>query len=138
MTKPMALLCASVLLAVASIPVHAQTPQKGEGNAAKPQNEAQEQAKKIFGRDCALCHGQTGDGQTELAKSLSLSLHDWTDPKTLSSRSDQELFAIIRKGKDMMPVEDQGRASDDQVKSLIQFIRDFAKQNAQAAPGGGK
>ena len=138
MMKPIALLGAAVLLALASTPISAKTPQEGAGNASKPLTAAQEQARKIFSRDCAMCHGQAGDGQTELAKSLALSLHDWTDPKTLSGRSDQELFSIIRKGKDKMPVEDQGRATDDQVKGLIQYIRDFAKQSAETAPSGGK
>ena len=36
--------------------------------------------------DCALCHGDNGDGKTDVAKDMGLTLVDWTDPKTLSDR----------------------------------------------------
>lgn len=132
MMKPIALLSAAFFLSLAAAPAPAKTPQEGAANAAAPASGAQAQAKEIYARDCAMCHGERGDGQTGLAKSLSLTLHDWTDSKTLSGKSDQDLFAVIRKGKDKMPVEDTGRASDEQVKNLILYIRDFSKHPADA------
>ena len=49
--------------------------------------------------DCAVCHGDNGNGKTDLATSMSLTLTDWTDPKSLADKSDGDLFKIIRDGK---------------------------------------
>jgi mono/diheme cytochrome c family protein len=86
-----------------------------------------EKAKKIYSMDCALCHGATGDGKTDLAKDMQLTMSDWTDPKSLSDKKDDDLFKMIRKGDDKMPPEDTGRAKDDEVKALIVYIRTFSK-----------
>lgn len=94
-------------------------------------------AKKLYARDCSMCHGDNGNGQTELATSMKLTLLDWSDPKSLADKSDQALFDMIRKGKDMMPPEDESRAKDDDVKGLIQYIRGFAgAPHPAAAPAG--
>jgi cytochrome c5 len=90
-------------------------------------------AKKVYELDCALCHGAAGDGKSDLAKDMSLSMQDWTDPKSLSGKSDQELFNAIRKGSGKMPPEDNARAKDDEVKGLVQYIRKFAKEGGTPA-----
>jgi mono/diheme cytochrome c family protein len=107
--------------------------QAGSKAAAKSAADSQAKAKKIYGMDCALCHGDTGDGKTDLAKDMQLALSDWTDPKSLADKKDQELFEIIRNGKGKMPPEDTGRAKDDEVRNLVEYIRTFSK-NAPAAP----
>jgi hypothetical protein len=65
---------------------------------------------------------------------MQLTLLDWTDPKTLATRSDQQLFDAIRKGKDKMPPEDVGRAKNDEVWNLIIYIRGLSKGQPAAAP----
>jgi len=65
---------------------------------------------------------------------MSVTLADWTDPKSLSGMSDQQLFDIIRKGKDKMPAEDPGRAKNDEVWGLVTYIRNLSKASAAAAP----
>jgi mono/diheme cytochrome c family protein len=87
----------------------------------------------MYGIDCAICHGENGNGKTDLAKDMSLDLMDWTNPKILAGKSDQELFDMIRKGKDKMPAEDAGRAKDNEVWALVTYIRNFSK-NQPAAP----
>ena len=94
--------------------------------------DAQARAKKLYARDCALCHGDSGDGKTDLAKDMQLTMIDWTDPKTLANRQDQELFKIIRDGKDKMPAEDPGRAKDDEVRNLVVYIRSLGKAEPAA------
>lgn len=79
-----------------------------------------------------MCHGDNGNGKTDLATSMELTLGDWTDPKTLAAREDWELFNIIRVGKDKMPPEGDGRATDTQVWNLIIYIRSFAKSQPSA------
>ena len=88
--------------------------------------------KEIYKFDCALCHGDNGNGKTDLATGMGLTLSDLSDPKTLQGKTDQELFDLIRKGKDKMPPEEEGRAKDAEVKSLIVYIRNLSK----GQPGG--
>jgi hypothetical protein len=64
---------------------------------------------------------------------MSLTLLDWSDPKSLADHQDQELFNIIRNGKGKMPAEEAGRAKDDEVWGMIQYIRGMAK-NQPATP----
>jgi mono/diheme cytochrome c family protein len=107
-------------------------------NPVKPTAASQEKAKKLFEQDCAMCHGSNGDGKTDLAKDMQLTLGDWTNPATLAAKSDQQLFNAIRKGneKPLMPPEDEARAKNDEVWNLIIYIRSLWKTAppAPAAP----
>jgi mono/diheme cytochrome c family protein len=139
MLKPVVLLSAVVLFAIAptTAPMSAagrppQDAASASTNPVKPTAASQEKAKKLFSQDCAICHGDNGNGKNDL--SLGVTLADWTDPKSLASISDQQLFDIIRKGKgEKMPSEDAGRAKDAEVWGLISYIRAFSK-NQPAAP----
>ena len=101
-------------------------------NSVKPTAASQDKAKKLFEVDCAMCHGSNGNGQTDLAKDMQLTLGDWTDPKTLADKPDQELFNAIRNGKDKMPPEAEGRAPNDEVWNLILYIRGYSKGHPAA------
>jgi hypothetical protein len=80
-----------------------------------------------------MCHGDNGNGKTDLAASMNLTLTDWTDPKSLAAVSDKDLFDAIRKGKgDKMPPEDASRAKDEEVRALIAYIRGFSKGQPSA------
>jgi cytochrome c5 len=127
MFKSFLLFTAVVLLIFGSVSVPAQD--KGAGKAAP---DLHAKAKKLYDLDCALCHGATGDGKTDLGKDMQLTMLDWTDPKALAGMSDQAIFDAIRKGKGKMPPEDASRAKDDEVKALVTYIRHLAKD--QAAP----
>ncbi|MDR3751786.1 MAG: cytochrome c [Terracidiphilus sp.] len=96
-------------------------------NQVKSTPESQAKAKSLYQIDCAMCHGDNGNGKTDVAKSMGLTLKDWTDAKSLSDKSDQDLFNTIRKGTDKMPPEAEGRAKDDMVWNLIIYLRSFAK-----------
>ena len=66
---------------------------------------------------------------------MKLTLSDLTDPKTLASKTDQQLFDLIRKGNGQMPPEEEGRAKNDEVKSLIVYLRNMSKgQPASTTP----
>ena len=139
MLKPFLLLSAVVLFATAPIP----TPTFAAGSppqdaAAKASPAAHEKAKKLYAVDCAMCHGDNGNGKTDLATSMQLTLLDWTNPKSLSSVSDKELFDAIRKGKgEKMPPEAEDRAKDEEVWALVAYIRAFSKgQPSASAPAG--
>ncbi len=89
--------------------------------------------KQMYKNDCALCHVENGNGKSELATSMNLTLADYTDPKSLSGKSDQELFDAIRKGKgDKMPPEEEGRAKDAEIRGLVAYVLGLSK----GQPGG--
>ncbi len=121
MLKPF--LFISAVAVVLSAPMSASAQAAG----AKPAGGETEKAKKIYSMDCALCHGATGDGKTDLAKDMQLTMADWTDPKSLADKKDDDLFKMIRKGDEKMPPEDATRAKDDEIKALIVYIRTFSK-----------
>ncbi|MGA8668787.1 MAG: cytochrome c [Terracidiphilus sp.] len=138
MLKPFLLISAVALFSIAPSTVSAAPPpaaplqDAAAKGSAKVTADSQAKAKKLYARDCALCHGDSGDGKTDLAKDMQLTMVDWTDPKTLADRQDQELFKIIRNGKDKMPAEDTGRAKDDEVWNLVIFIRGLSKDHPAA------
>jgi cytochrome c oxidase cbb3-type subunit 3 len=137
MLKSFSLFAAVVLIVVAAASAPARPPQEAfqASPAKKMAPDATNKAKKLYELDCALCHGSNGDGKTDLGKDMQLTMMDWTDPKTLSSMSDQALFDAIRKGKGKMPPEDDSRAKNDDVHNLVLYIRKFGKdQPAGAAP----
>jgi cytochrome c5 len=112
----------------------APAPASTSKNPVKPTPESQARAKKLYSVDCEMCHAANGNGKTDLAKDLQVTLLDWTDPKALSTKSDEELFSIIRKGKNKMPSEESNRAKDDDVWNLVIYIRGMSKaQPATAA-----
>jgi cytochrome c5 len=131
MLKSILLFTAVVLLVTAASTGFALPPQEA-GASKKTSPEQLAKAKKVYNLDCALCHGETGDGKTDIAKDMQLTLDDWTDPKTLATQSDAALIDIIRKGKGKMPPEDTGRATNDEVKGLVLYIRKLASN--QPAP----
>lgn len=138
MLKPAFLVFAAALVAFAPFTVAAAAPQDSATAASKVKvtSDSQAKAKRLYNMDCALCHGATGDGKTDVAKDMQLTMTDWTDIKSLAGHPDQELFNVIRKGKGKMPAEDVGRAKDDEVWNLIVYIRTFGKDQpaAPAAP----
>ena len=139
MLKPILLFSAIVAIALSPLPGQARSPQDAAGPAAPKDSakitaDSQAKAKKLFAVDCALCHGDNGNGKTDLATSMALTLPDWTDAKTLADKQDKELFEAIRNGKGKMPPEGAGRAKDDEVWNLIVYIRSFSKGGGAPAP----
>jgi mono/diheme cytochrome c family protein len=140
--NPFLLLSAMILFAFTPAPIPGNPSQDAAAPAASTQAkshtkitpESQAKAKKLYAVDCAMCHGDNGNGQTDLAKDMGLKLDDWSDAKTLAGKTDEELFAFIRKGKDKMPSEDASRAKDDEVWNLIVYIRSMPNMPKEAPP----
>jgi mono/diheme cytochrome c family protein len=138
MLKSLLPFSAATLFAVALAALLCATPQQtaaAQANGTNPVKltpDVLAKAKAIYQVDCAMCHGDKGDGKTDLATGMSLTMPDWTNPATLASKSDKDLFDVIRAGKDKMPPEDAGRAKDPDVWGLILYIRGLSKGSAAA------
>ena len=86
-------------------------------------------AKTIFEKDCAKCHGTDGKGQTKMGQKLGIK--NLTDAKVQAELKDDQAFKSIKEGiKDnegkikMKPAEG---LSDDEIKALIAHVRAFKK-----------
>lgn len=89
-------------------------------------------AKKMFGYDCAMCHGAIGDGKGDMVESMKLTMKDWRAPATLSGISDGEMFEIITKGKGKMTGEGD-RLPPDKVWGMVNYVRSLAKKGGASA-----
>jgi mono/diheme cytochrome c family protein len=100
-------------------------------NPVKPTAASQAHAKKLYGFDCAMCHGVKGDGQGDLAADMKLSLKDWRDPAALKDMTDGELNYIITKGKGKMPAGADQMKPDD-IWNMVSYVRSFAGKSVSA------
>lgn len=96
-------------------------------NPIKPTAESKAHATKMYGYDCLMCHGANGDGKGELAVQMKLNLKDWSNPAALQTRTDGELFYIIKNGSGQMPAEGD-RAKTDDLWNMVVLVRSFAKK----------
>ena len=94
-------------------------------NPVKPSPESLAKGKKIYGYDCAVCHGKDGDGKGDMTDMKNLP--DFTDPATQKNRTDGELYHIIQKGKGDMPPEGD-RAKPEDLWNLVNYVRSFTKK----------
>ena len=134
---------ALILLWQASPPQQSQTPPKTPSydfipaDAAKQVNPVKStpdslaRAKKWWGIDCAMCHGQDGNGKGEIAIDMKLKLVDFTDPATLKDRTDGEIFYIIKNGHQDMPPEGP-RVKTEENWDLVNYVRSLAKKKPEA------
>jgi len=81
-----------------------------------------ERGKKLYGFQCAMCHGEKLDGKGDLAEEMKIQPPDFTKPEALSKRTDGELFAIIGTGSDIMPSQ-KGRMTDRQRWQIVNYLR---------------
>jgi mono/diheme cytochrome c family protein len=97
-------------------------------NPVKPTPEGLAHAKKMYGYDCAMCHGADGDGKGDMAVESKMTLRDYREPASLKDMTDGQLFYIIQKGKgDIMPAEGD-RAKSDDIWNMVSLVRSFAKK----------
>ncbi len=86
-------------------------------------------AKALYEKDCAKCHGADGKGDTKMGKKMNAK--DYTDPKVQDEMKDEAAFKAIKDGlKDkegkvlMKPAEGM---SDEEIKGLVAYMRKFKK-----------
>ena len=80
----------------------------------------------LFKAKCAACHGADGSGDTAMGKKNNLRPLGSAEVQKLT---DDELTAVIASGKDGKPAHafKKKGLTDDQVKSLVAFIRTLKK-----------
>jgi mono/diheme cytochrome c family protein len=86
-------------------------------------------AKENWDKNCAKCHGPDGKGQTTMGKKLGIK--DYTDAKVQEALKDDAMTKAIKEGvKDGEKTKMKGfgdALSDDEIKALVKYVRDFKK-----------
>jgi mono/diheme cytochrome c family protein len=72
----------------------------------------------LYKSKCQVCHGADGKGSPAGQK---LGVRDFHSPE-VAKEGDADLIKITKDGKGKMPKFD-GKLTDDQIKSLIKYIR---------------
>jgi mono/diheme cytochrome c family protein len=98
-----------------------------QDNPVKPTPDSLAKAKKLYGYDCAMCHGENGDGKGDLAADFKNKPRDYTDPNSLKEFTDAQLFTIIKDGKGDMPPEGK-RGKPEDIWGLVNYIRSLSKK----------
>ena len=100
-------------------------------NPVKSTPEIIEKGRLLFQLDaqptCVMCHGSQGDGTGGFGANLTPPPRNFTCTETMKDISDGQLFWIIRNGSPdtgMPPFQD---LQEEQIWSLINFIRSLAK-----------
>jgi mono/diheme cytochrome c family protein len=128
-SKPAATAAATTAAAEFKIPPDAAK----APNPVKPTPASLAQGKKMYGFDCALCHGKDGDGKGDLAADMNLKLADYRDSAALKDMTDGEMFYIIKNGKGQMTGE-ADRVKLEEIWNLVNYVRSLAKKSAAAPP----
>jgi mono/diheme cytochrome c family protein len=103
-------------------------------NPIPPTSEGLAEARKLYGYDCAMCHGKDGDGKGELAAEMKLELHDWRDPASLEKMTDGEIFFVVSNGRGKMVGGEGDRSSEKMRWNLVNLVRSFAKKGSADKP----
>jgi mono/diheme cytochrome c family protein len=86
-------------------------------------------AKENWEKNCAKCHGPDGTGKTKMGEKLGVK--DYTDAKVQEALKDDAMAKAIKDGvKDGDKTKMKGYGdvlSDDEVKALVKYVRDFKK-----------
>ena len=86
-------------------------------------------AKENWEKNCAKCHGPDGKGKTKMGEKLGIK--DYTDAKVQDALKDDAMTKAIKEGvKDGEKTKMKGfgdALSDDEIKALVKYVRDFKK-----------
>lgn len=88
-----------------------------------------EDAKALYEKDCAKCHGPDGKGQTKMGQKVGCK--DYTDAKVQEALKDDAAVKAIKEGvkdKDGKPVMKPAEGlTDADIKGLVAYMRSFKK-----------
>ncbi len=85
-------------------------------------------AKEIWAKDCAKCHGEDGKGKTKMGEKLGVK--DLTDATVQAGMTDAAMTKGIKEGVkdgDKTKMKAFGDLSDEDVKGLVAYMRAFKK-----------
>lgn len=85
---------------------------------------AQNAGADTYKAKCAMCHGADGLGNTPAGKNMKAA--SFKDPSIVKA-PDAQLIAAVKNGKGKMPASIGAKLSEDQIKSVIAYVRTLQK-----------
>ena len=86
-------------------------------------------AKENWEKSCTKCHGPDGKGKTKMGEKLAMK--DYSDAKVQAALKDDAMTKAIKDGvKDGEKTKMKAFGdvlSDDEIKALVKYVRDFKK-----------
>jgi mono/diheme cytochrome c family protein len=88
-----------------------------------------EEAKVLYEKNCASCHGKDGVGKTTMGRKEGVK--DYTDPKSWEGLTDEKAFESVKEGMTengkvkMKPFAE--KLKDDEIKAVIAYLKTFKK-----------
>ncbi|MBI5451269.1 MAG: cytochrome c [Gammaproteobacteria bacterium] len=91
-----------------------------------------EQAADTYRTYCVQCHGLQGNGKGLNVRDMSVQPRDHTDAKEMATRSDEDLFKVIKEGgvavnKSVLMPPWGGVISDEEIRGLVVYLRQLCK-----------
>ena len=94
-------------------------------NPVAKSDETTAAGKTLFMKHCKSCHGAKGLGDGPKSKELDTPCGDFS--KDIASATDGELFYKIKEGRNDMPSFKKKITDDEEIWSIINFMRTLAK-----------
>jgi mono/diheme cytochrome c family protein len=88
------------------------------------------EARRFYKYQCAMCHGESGDGKGDLVETMKLKMNDWRDASSMAGRTDGELYDVLTNGRGAM--SGQGDRTKEEMRwNLINLTRSFSKKDSK-------
>lgn len=93
---------------------------------------AKEKAQDNYRTYCWQCHGMNGNGNGLNVRDMSVQPRDHTDSKSMSTRSDDDLFKVIKEGgqsmsKSVLMPPWGDTLSDEEIHDMVAYLRTLCK-----------
>jgi high-affinity iron transporter len=87
--------------------------------------EAKMRGRELFVQNCALCHGERGDGQGVRREGLTRSPRDFTSAEWRQSTSPRRVFYAIREGLPGTPMPSWKALSEQDAWDMTSYVLSF-------------
>lgn len=111
--------------------MHQHKELQGIKNPVKATPKALYQGRQLYEKNCASCHGKTGNGDTPAGKALNPPAADFTDEIWKHGKTDGEIFHVISEG-----VQGTGMASwkktlkEEEIWKVVNYIKCFPEMKS--------